>query len=116
MSKSIHTVSASVASPGWITHKQGDTTVISYWAWELRSAYTPIGESGAHLTFKAGYWLRTSASVDDVLVALGAASKIWLAVERQKTREDGLPHFDAQTRDAVDEALMPSPSTFVPNF
>jgi hypothetical protein len=110
---SIHTVSASVNSPGWIQHRQGDTTTIAYWAWELRSVYTPIGETGAHLTFKAGYWLRTSASVDDVLVALGAASKIWLAVERQKTSQDGLPHLDAQTRDAVDEASMPVPSSFV---
>jgi hypothetical protein len=92
----------------------GDTTRTAYWAWELRSVYTPVGESGAHLSFKGGYWLRTSASVDDVLVALGAASKIWIAVDNQKTRQDGLPHFDSQTSDAIDEALMPSPSSFVP--
>ena len=109
-----HTVSASVSSPGWITHKQGSVVQIAYWAWELRSCYTPVGESGAHLGFKQGYWLRTSASPDDVLVALGAAGKIWLAVDNLK-RQDGLPHLDAQTRDAVDEARMPSPSTFVPD-
>ncbi len=108
-----HTVSASVTAPGWVTVKRGDTTVVGFWSWELRSVYAPTtGEEGSHLTFKGGHWLRTSATPDDVLVALGAASKIWIAVDNAKTRKDGLPsdlQDSFQTRDVADR--MP-PSDF----
>jgi hypothetical protein len=63
--------------------KRGSVPEISFWAWNLKIAFRPEHEARTKLVFKTGMWLPTSASVDEVMTAVGLAMGIYTALERQ---------------------------------
>jgi hypothetical protein len=71
-----HTASANLNAPGYVSIKQGVTTVMSFWAWDLMVCFTNKDvEGGTKLVFSKGsMWLPCSCHVDDVMAAVGAAT------------------------------------------
>ena len=97
MSEQTDTANASTACPGYCEIKARGTTQISFWSWNLKIAYRPSHESGTRLVFTNGMWLPTTASVSDVMVAVGAAQQIYTAIERQD-QAVGERVFDSESR------------------
>jgi len=90
-----------------VTIKRGSATVIGFWSWHLKSAYQHEGEKGCRLSFRDHVWLRTTASVDEILDATGAAMKIYSAIRKQDSTDKEINVLDAlgQGQARIDRAI-----------
>jgi hypothetical protein len=86
MTDTRHVASANPNAPGHVTIKLLGTAIISFWAWDLMVANTHAKQDGTtQLVFhKGAMWLPTTASVDDVMVAVSAAMSAYGAIDRER--------------------------------
>jgi len=81
------TAKPSLSMTGYVKIQEGDETILSFWAWEAKSVYKHEKNGLTAISFPK-MWLSTSAPVDEVSNAMGAAMLMWSQHEdkNKKTR------------------------------